>query len=167
MTADDAQRRKDSLDPERASQRSSMNVVRRAGAANANEVVALLAELGRPAVARDPAGQRVVFLAHVADPDGVVFVADADGELAGCASLWFRPRLNWISLEAWLPDLYVRPAYRRQGVATALIDACSAEARRRGCHSLKLESGHERTDSHPLYERYGFEHFGRAYRLKL
>ncbi|MCC6223313.1 MAG: GNAT family N-acetyltransferase [Thermoleophilia bacterium] len=142
-------------------------LVRRATPDDAGEVLELMAGLGRPAVAADPAAQRAVFLAHIAHPDGVVLVAEKDGELAGAASLWFRPRLNWTAPEAWLPDLYVRPAHRRRGVARALLDACVAEARARGCHALKLESGHDRTLSHPLYEAYGFAHHGRAYRLEL
>ncbi len=131
------------------------------------EILALMAELGRPAVADDPAVQREIVLAHLAHPDGMVLVVDGDGELAGAASLWIRPRLNWVTPEAWLPDLVVRPAYRRRGIATALLDACVAEARSRGCHALKLESGHDRADAHPLYERYGFDAFGNAYRLRL
>lgn len=142
-------------------------LVRRATPADADGVLELMAGLGRPAVAADPAAQRAVFLAHIAHPDGLVLVAEEDGALAGAASLWIRPRLNWTAPEAWLPDLYVRPAHRRRGVARALLDACVAEARARGCHTLKLESGHDRTSSHPLYGAYGFAHYGRAYRLEL
>lgn len=127
----------------------------------------LIAELGRPAVAADPTAQREVVLAHLGHPDGMIAVADGDGELAGCASLWIRPRLNWATCEAWLPDLVVRPRYRRQGIARALIRACVDEARARGCHVLKLESGHDRCEAHALYEADGFEAFGNAYRLKL
>jgi ribosomal protein S18 acetylase RimI-like enzyme len=141
--------------------------VRHATPDDADGILALMAELGRPAVADDPAAQREVVLAHIAHPDGLIVVAQGDGELVGAASLWFRPRLNWVTPEAWLPDLVVRPADRRRGIATALLDACVAEARARGCHALKLESGHDRADAHPLYVRYGFEAFGYAYRLKL
>ncbi|MFN8186274.1 MAG: GNAT family N-acetyltransferase [Gaiellales bacterium] len=140
---------------------------RRATPEDADEILALMAGLGRPPVADDPTAQRDVALAHLAHPDGMILVVDGDRGLAGAASLWFRPRLNWVTPEAWLPDLVVRPAYRRRGIATALLDACIAEARARGCHALKLESGHDRSDAHPLYERYGFDAFGYAYRLKL
>ena len=141
--------------------------VRHARAEDADAVLALLAELGRPAVAPDPAPQRAVLLAHLDHPDGTLFVAEEDGEVVGCASLWIRPRLNWTTPEAWLPDLVVTASRRRRGAARALVDACAAEGRRRGCHALKLESGHERADAHALYEALGFEDFGRAYRLRL
>lgn len=140
---------------------------RRATAQDADEILALMAELGRPPVAPDPSAQREVVLAHLAHPDGLILVVDGDGELAGAASLWFRPRLNWVTPEAWLPDLVVRAAYRRRGVATALLDACVAEARARSCHALKLESGYDRAEAHLLYEGYGLEAFGLAYRLRL
>jgi GNAT superfamily N-acetyltransferase len=142
-------------------------IVRPATEADADQVLELMAGLGRPAILADPTGQRKVFLAHIRHPDGCVFVAEGHGELAGCASLWIRPRLNWKTPEAWLPDLFVRLTYRRQGVARALIDACAEEARRRGCHALKLESGNERAEAHELYAAYDFERFGGAYRLNL
>lgn len=141
--------------------------VRRATPADADEILRLLEGLGRPPVAADPEPQRAGVLAHLAHPDGAIFVVDGDGELAGCASLWIRPRLNWTSPEAWLPDLYVRPAYRRRGIARALLDACVDEARRRGCHELRLESGEGRTEAHALYGAYGFERFAAAYKLSL
>jgi ribosomal protein S18 acetylase RimI-like enzyme len=142
-------------------------VVRRAIPRDADDVLRLLAELGRPAVADDPRLQREVFLDHLVADDVAVFVADEYGRLAGVASLWIRPRLNWATPEAWVPDLYVAEPFRRRGLAQALLDACVREARRRGCHRLVLESGHEREAAHRLYERYGFVHRGRAYGLRL
>jgi len=83
------------------------------------------------------------------------------------ASLWIRPRLNWTTPEAWLPDLYVDPAARRRGHARALLQACADEARAHGCHRLILESGHQRAEAHRLYESFGFEHYARSYQLLL
>jgi ribosomal protein S18 acetylase RimI-like enzyme len=123
--------------------------------------------LTRPDVAADPQPQRDVFLAHLEHPDAAVFVAELDGSVAGAASLWIQSRLNWTTPQAWVPDLYVDPRFRRQGAARALLDACVREARRRGCHVLVLESGHNRAEAHTLYESYGFEHFARAYALRL
>lgn len=142
-------------------------IVRPAEPRDADAVLALMEGLTRPAVAEDPRPQRDVFLAHLEHDDAEVFVAEIDGEIAGAASLWFRPRLNWTTLQAWIPDLYVDPAYRRRGAARALLDACTNAARRRGCHVLVLESGHHRAEAHGLYESYGFEHYARAYALKL
>jgi ribosomal protein S18 acetylase RimI-like enzyme len=142
-------------------------IVRAAEARDADAVLALMEGLTRPAVADDPGPQRAVFLAHLEHDDAHVFVAELDGQVAGAVSLWFQPRLNWTTPQAWIPDLYVEPAFRRRGAARALLDACVEEARRRGCHRLVLESGHHRAEAHQLYEQYGFQHYARAYALDL
>lgn len=141
--------------------------VRRAEPRDADAVLALMEGLTRPAVADDPQPQREVFLAHLDRDDAAVFVAEADGEVAGAVSLWILPRLNWTTPQGWIPDLYVDPEYRRRGAARALLDACADLCRRRGCHVLVLESGHHRAEAHSLYESYGFEHYARAYSLRL
>jgi ribosomal protein S18 acetylase RimI-like enzyme len=142
-------------------------IVRPAEACDADAVLALMEGLTRPAVADDPGPQREVFLAHLEHEDAQVFVAELDDQVAGAVSLWFQPRLNWTTPQAWIPDLYVGPAFRRRGAARALLDACVEEARRRGCHRLVLESGHHRSGAHRLYEQYGFQHYARAYSLEL
>ena len=144
-----------------------MPTVRRAETKDTDAVLALLEGLGRPEVAEDPAPQGAVFLDHLGYDDATIFVAEQDGIVAGVASLWLRPRLNWVTLEAWIPDLFVDPAYRRLGLGRALLDACAAEARRRGCHRLVLDSGHHRAEAHLLYADLGFEHAGRHYVLPL
>jgi ribosomal protein S18 acetylase RimI-like enzyme len=142
-------------------------IVRPAEPGDADAVLALMEGLTRPPVAADPEPQRAVFLAHLRHDDAQVYVAEIDGQVAGAVSLWIQPRLNWTTPQAWIPDLYVDPAYRRRGAARALLDACAEEARRRGCHRLVLESGHHRAEAHLLYESYGFEHYARAYALAL
>ncbi len=141
--------------------------VRPAEARDADRVLALMEGLTRPAVTDDPQPQRDVFKAHLDHDDAQVYVAEVDGEIAGAVSLWIQPRLNWTTPQAWIPDLYVDPAYRRRGAARALLDACVQEARSRGCHVLVLESGHHRAEAHRLYEDYGFEHYARAYNFQL
>lgn len=141
--------------------------VRPAEPRDAEAVIALMEALTRPAVADIPGPQLEVFLAHLEHDDARVFVAEIDGEIAGAVSLWIQPRLNWTTPQAWIPDLYVDPAFRRGGAARALLDACVEHARSRACHVLVLESGHHRAEAHELYESYGFEHYARAYKLAL
>ena len=144
-----------------------MLIVRRAETRDADAVLALLDGLGRPEVAEDASGQRAVFVDHLGYDDATVLVAEQDGVVPGVASLWLRPRLNWVTLEAWVPDLFVDPAYRRLGLGRGLLGACAAEARRRGCHRLSLDSGRQRAEAHLLYEDLGFVHAGRHYILTL
>jgi ribosomal protein S18 acetylase RimI-like enzyme len=141
--------------------------VRAAEERDADAVLALMEGLTRPAVAEDPEPQRKIFLAHLNDPLARIYVAEIDREIAGAVSMWILPRLNWTTPQAWVPDLYVDAAFRRRGAARQLLDACAEEARRRGCHVLVLESGHHRAEAHQLYESYGFDHYARAYALKL
>ena len=144
-----------------------MPKLRRAEPRDADAVLALMAALGRPAVAGDPEGQRAVYLDHLSFDEAAVFVAEDEGEVVGAASLWVRPRLNWTTFEAWVPDLYVDPAHRRRGIARALLDACVREARTRHCHRLVLETGPHRTEAHKLYEDYGFRNAGLRFELPL
>ena len=142
-------------------------IVRPAEPRDADRVLALMEGLTRPAVADDPDPQRRVFLSHLEHADAEIFVAELDGDVAGAVSLWFQPRLNWTTSQAWIPDLYVDPAFRRRGAARALLDACVDAARARGCHRVVLESGFHRAEAHRLYETYGFQHYARAYSLEL
>jgi ribosomal protein S18 acetylase RimI-like enzyme len=142
-------------------------IVREAERRDADRVLKLMEDLTRPAVAEDPRPQREVFFEHLVRDDCRIYVTELDGEIAGAVSLWIQPRLNWTTPQGWIPDLYVDEAYRRQGAARALLDACAEECRRRGCHVLTLESGHHRAEAHQLYESYGFIHHARAYLLAL
>jgi ribosomal protein S18 acetylase RimI-like enzyme len=141
--------------------------VREAERRDADGVLKLMEDLTRPAVAEDPQPQREVFFEHLASDDCRIYVAELDGEIVGAVSLWIQPRLNWTTPQGWIPDLYVDEAYRRRGAARALLDVCAEECRRRGCHALTLESGHQRAEAHQLYESYGFIHHARAYLLAL
>ena len=144
-----------------------MPTVRRAETRDAGAVLALLEGLGRPEVAEDPTAQRAVFVDHLGYDDAIVFVAEENDGVVGLASLWLRPRLNWVTLEAWVPDLFVDPAYRRLGVGQALLEACAGEARRRGCHRLSVDSGQDGDEARGLYEALGFVEAGRHHVLDL
>ena len=77
--------------------------------------------------------------------DRVVFVADENGHAVGF--IQFDP-----------PDhidmTYVHPERQRMGVATALLAALEAEARRRGVKILHAEAS---ITSHPFFEARGYE----------
>lgn len=60
---------------------------------------------------------------------------------------------------AELEDLYVRPAQRRGGIATALIDDSINWARSRGCRAVELviaPNGNNVARLHRYYARHGF-----------
>ena len=55
-------------------------------------------------------------------------IAEVDGEAAACA-LWFRNFSTWDGVAGiYLEDLYVRPDFRRLGLARALLATLAANA---------------------------------------
>jgi len=67
------------------------------------------------------------------DPQGKLFVATSDGQPIGVAHVRM---LN--KTEAWLEGMRVDPAFRRQGIASALYDAQVTEAKRHGAITARL-----------------------------
>jgi GNAT superfamily N-acetyltransferase len=84
-------------------------------------------------------------------PQGRLLVGLDNSQLSGCICL--KP-LRAETGE--LKRLYVRPAYRRQGIGTALIAAAIACARQIGYRSLRLDSARYMIDAHALYRAAGF-----------
>lgn len=91
-----------------------------------------------------------------------------DGQVEAVGVLGFRPQaLLHLGDTLYVDDLSVLPAGRRRGVATALLDAVAAEARRLGCSAVTLDSGYQRRDAHALYLRYGFAMVSHHFALDL
>jgi len=84
-------------------------------------------------------------------PDGVVLLAQDDGDLAG---MIFLTRLR--SDTAQIRRMYVRPAYRRHGLAADLFGQVVDLARTIGYSRLLLESPRSWAGAHAVYTRQGF-----------
>jgi [ribosomal protein S18]-alanine N-acetyltransferase len=94
----------------------------------------------------------------LASPSAVILVAQsAGGAVAGCAVVLFRAN----SRIARLYSVAVAPAHSGRGIASALIAAVAAAARRRGCNSLRLEVHEKNRAAIAVYRRAGFVEFGR------
>ncbi len=79
------------------------------------------------------------------------------GALAGCGSVCFYKVLPTCDcpngIRAYIMSMYTREAYRRRGIASAVLLELVEEARRKGADSIALEA----TDmGRPLYEKHGF-----------
>lgn len=85
------------------------------------------------------------------------WLAWAQDAAVGCASLAWFPRLPYpghaAGLEAYLLNVYVQPAWRRQGIAGQLVDTALAAARERGVAKVWL---HASAAGRTLYLARGF-----------
>ncbi len=135
------------------------------GRADFEAALALVSELyGLPELDREP--HRARYDALVNSPDAAPFLAVADGEAAGIAIFRFRRRLGFARFQGWLSDLYVRPGFRRRGIARALVQACIEEWRLRQGSSIMLETGFANLEARRLYPVLGFTESGRHFQLR-
>ncbi|HEY1775052.1 MAG TPA: GNAT family N-acetyltransferase [Solirubrobacteraceae bacterium] len=139
-------------------------LVRDAEAGDAAAVAVLLAELGYPG-SEDLAAERLDHFA--ADPRSRVQVALSGGEVAGLVATHIVPRLDSDLRSCRIVDLVVTEHQRRRGIATALLEAAAAEARRQGATRLDLSSGDGREDAHAFYRSAGFELNARSFFKRL
>jgi GNAT superfamily N-acetyltransferase len=103
--------------------------IRDAQPADLDEIVALVRELAE--YEREP--DKVVFARdefaqHLfgSDPVARALIAEHGDAVAGMA-LYYRTFSTWLGADGiWLEDLFVRPAYRRQGYGRALLGALRA-----------------------------------------
>jgi GNAT superfamily N-acetyltransferase len=89
------------------------------------------------------------------DPQGKLFIATMDGQPVGVAHIHM---LN--KTEAWLEGMRVDPAFRRHGIASALIDMQLAEAIRRGATIARLITESTNAGSLRLLERASMHRVG-------
>src|SRR6266536_5887124 len=97
-------------------------------------IAALVAGLGRPDVrGRDDEDEhRAGFVSYLSRPDAVTLAAVDGGAVVGFIDLEFRARLNFLTPQAWVPDLIVTSSARSRGAGRALLAAAEERARERG-----------------------------------
>lgn len=90
-----------------------------------------------------------------AAPRGILLLAQSQNRPAGTAAM--RP-LNKRSCEA--KRLYVRPQYRRKGIARALLDRLVTEARAAGYSEMYGDTLRTMTSALEMYNEIGFTEVG-------
>ena len=96
-----------------------------------------------------------VFRSALADGLSLWLAAEMDGTLAGYAGM------QSVLDEGYIDNVAVDPAFRRRGVASALLRAVTEEALRRGLRFLSLEVRAGNEAAIALYESFGFVAVGR------
>ena len=88
------------------------------------------------------------------NPLSLWLVACADGVVAGYVGS------QSVLGEADMMNLAVAPAYRRQGIAKALLAALESELSQRDVHSITLEVRQSNEAARTLYQQNGYEQVG-------
>ena len=90
--------------------------------------------------------------------DGDTFVGAGGVSYYRVMPTWHNPS----GIKAYIMNMYVRPEYRRRGIATQLLNRLIEDAQQRGVTQISLES----TDAgRPLYEKSGFQPMPREMEL--
>lgn len=100
---------------------------------------------------------RRYYRSHIADNTHLAFVADCDGEDAGCGALCLTDELpspdNPTGRCAYLMNIYVREPFRGRGIAHRIVRRLVEEARKRECGKIYLETA---VEGKSLYLSSGF-----------
>ena len=97
----------------------------------------------------------------VAERDGCLLMARAETEIVGFACAWVQedddPLLrDDARTHAYVSDIFVEAAWRRQGVASQLLDAVEKEMRSRGCKRIRICSKAANHLALGCYEKAGY-----------
>ena len=68
-----------------------------------------------------------------------ILKAEIDGEIVGFCAYYFQIVTFPMKKVMYIEDIYIRSAYRGQGIGTKLFDACEKVARVHDCIKLKWE----------------------------
>jgi GNAT superfamily N-acetyltransferase len=89
------------------------------------------------------------------DPSAAAHVAVVDGDTAAMA-LWFRNFSTWDAVAGiYLEDLFVRPQFRRRGLARALLSTLARECVAHGYTRLSWAVLNWNVDAIALYDAVG------------
>ena len=132
--------------------------IRRATSSDREACIGLLtAQLIEQNLPADRAGVVVAVDLALAPPSpGWLLLADLDGVAVGVMLANQIVSAEKYGSSLWVEELYVVPAARRRGVASALLDYIVAEGRRVGVRAVELEVVHSQVGAFALYRKLGF-----------
>ncbi len=84
-----------------------------------------------------------------------VFIAELEsGDMAGFASFFFA-YFSWTGKALYLDDLYVKEAYRKQGIGKQLLEAVVALAKAQNCKKVRWQVSKWNAHAIEFYKRMG------------
>jgi GNAT superfamily N-acetyltransferase len=147
--------------------------LRRARPEDVAAIVAMLADdpLGaaREDVSRPLAEcYRRAFDAIAADPNQLLAVAEAEGDVVGTLQITLIPGLSREgALRGQIEAVRVASGHQSRGFGRRMVEWAIAECRARGCAMVQLTTDRSRNRAHAFYERLGFEPSHVGYKLTL
>jgi len=126
--------------------------VRRARAADREDLARLSTELGYPMTAAEAEAR----LSEITDhSDHVLLVAEQDGRAAGWIQV-SRTRIFESARQAEIAGLVVGKELRGRGIGRRLVEEAARWARENGCQALRVRTNVVREDAQRFYRREGF-----------
>jgi GNAT superfamily N-acetyltransferase len=93
----------------------------------------------------------------IVNPMLTYFVAAQGGRLVSSCNLVIVPNLTRRARSfGVIENVITHPDFRRQGLATQVLEHAIDTARQAGCYKVMLLSGANRAEAHALYEKVGF-----------
>ena len=90
------------------------------------------------------------------DVDFLLAAPEEGTAAVGVCQLRYRLSVWTAAQDCWLEDLFVEESTRGSGVGAALIEAALAQARKRGCRRVELDTNETNERALALYRRFGF-----------
>jgi N-acetylglutamate synthase-like GNAT family acetyltransferase len=133
--------------------------MRRASAADAPVIAALLGQLGYPTDAADVPRRMEQLVQH----RGIVLLAERDERVVGLATAHVLSVLNRKRDVAWLTALVVDETARGSGVGRSLVQAVESFARTANCERLSVTTHEDWMHAREFYVRVGLPATGRRF----
>ena len=102
---------------------------------------------------------------YLAKGDGFFLALDGEDRVVGCGGFSRIPGAD----EAFLHRLFVKPALKRRGIGSALLDACEAAIGAAGIRVSRVHLGEPRDqwfESYAFYPKHGYAQDGERYMRK-
>ena len=134
-------------------------MIRTAGPGEAPLVLGLMREFyAFEHLTFDETRARTALARLLADPSlGRVFLIVEENEVAGYVVLAFGYSLEFHGRDAFVDELFLRPAFRGRGLGRDVLAFVEQQCREQGVSALHLEVERKNTGAQAFYRRLGFE----------